>query len=206
MNFLIASEVFMKQVLKKATLLILLFSLVQCSSTTAINDFFGIKMPPNESDYFKIVAYTESSGISYQSSPNMDPNIFAWASLEGDVLRIKLVNNSNSPVPLNYDSDQFIIVMNDNSEFICTKGNIISYSNLSPINEHNSVELLLELPQNYWATVGMKSSQSSNENYTHDVWKGQNTIVVDIEEIKHIKINLGFSTNILLKHVPKIEF
>lgn len=196
----------MKQVLKITTLLILLLSLVQCSSTTAINDFFGIKMPPNESEYFKIVAYTEASGISYQSSPNMDPNIFAWASLEGDILRVKLVNNSNSPVPLSFDSDQFIIVTKDNSEFICIKGNIISYNNLSPINEQTSVELLLELPQNYWDTVGMKNSQSSNENYTHDVWKGLNTLVIDKDSVKYIKINLGFTTNILLKNVPKTEF
>ena len=196
----------MKRVIKAIFLLIFLLSFIQCSSSTAINDFFGIKMPPSETDYFKIVAYTESSGISYQSSPNMDPNIFAWAGLEGDILRVKLVNHSDAPVNLSYDSDQFIIVTNDNTEFICTKGNIISYNNLSPIKEQNSVELLLELPQNYWDTVGMKSSQSSNENYTHDIWKGQNTLIINLDEVKHIKIILGFSTNIILKPVPKIEF
>lgn len=196
----------MKRVIKAILFIILLLSFVQCSSSSAINDFFGIKMPPNETDYFKIVAYTESSGISYQSSPNMDPNIFAWGSLEGDALRVKLVNNSDAPVNLSYDSDQFVIVTKDNTEFICIKGNIISYNNMSPINEHNSVELLLELPQNYWDTVGMRSSQSSNENYTHDVWKGQNTLIINMEDVKYIKINLGFTTNIILKTVPKIEF
>lgn len=196
----------MKRIIELLLLSIFLLSFVQCTSSTAINDFFGIKMPPNESDYFKIVAYTESSGISYQSSPNMEPNIFAWAGLEGDILRVKLVNNSVAPVNLSYDSDQFIIVTKDNTEFICIKGNIISYNNMSPINEHNSVELLLELPQNYWDTVGMKSSQSSNENYTHDIWKGQNTLVINMEDVKYIKINLGFTTNIILKPVPKIKF
>ncbi|MCK5457378.1 MAG: hypothetical protein KAI45_09660 [Melioribacteraceae bacterium] len=196
----------MKRVIKAILFIILLLSFVQCSSSSAINDFFGIKMPPNETDYFKIVAYTESSGISYQSSPNMDPNIFAWASLEGDALRVKLVNNSNAPVNLSYDSDQFVIVTKDNTEFICIKGNIISYNNMSPINEHNSAQLLLELPQNYWDTVGMRSSQSSNENYTHDVWKGQNTLIINMEDVKYIKINLGFTTNIILKPVPKIKF
>ncbi len=196
----------MKVLLKSLILLILLFSIVSCSATTAINDFFGIKMPPNESDYFKIVAYSESSGISYQSTPNMDPNIFAWAGLEGDVLRVKLVNKSDTPINLNFDSDQYIIVTNDNEEYICIKGDIITYSNLSPINKQNSVELLLELPQNYWDTVGMKKTQSSRENYTHDVWKGQNTLVLEMKDVKYIKINLGFTTNIVLKPVPQIEF
>ncbi|MCF6269009.1 MAG: hypothetical protein L3J41_04810 [Melioribacteraceae bacterium] len=196
----------MKSVLKSMLLLALLFYVAGCSSSTAINDFFGIKMPPNESDYFKIVAYTESSGISYQSSPNMDPNIFAWAGFEGDILRVKLVNNSDAPIELSYDSDQYIIVTKENEEYICIKGDIIKYSNLSPINEQNSIELLLEMPQNYWETVGMKNTQSSNQDYTFDVWKGQNTLVINAEDVKHIKINIGYTTNIILKPVPKIAF
>ncbi|MDA3861676.1 MAG: hypothetical protein PF445_10650 [Melioribacteraceae bacterium] len=196
----------MKRIIKFVIITISSLLLVQCSSSTAINDFFGIKMPPNETDYFKIVAYTESSGISYQSSPNMDPNIFAWGSLEGGILRVKLVNNSSSHVALSYDSDQFILVTKDNKEFICAKGDIITYNNMSSIKPLSSIELLLELPQNYWETIGMKNTQSANENYTLDVWKGQNTIVVNMKDVKHIKINLGFTTNIVLKPVPKIEF
>ena len=52
----------------------------------------------------------------------------------------------------------------------------------------------------------MKSLQSSNGNYTHDIWKGQNTLVNNMEDVKYIKINLGFTTNIILKLIPKIEF
>jgi len=194
----------MKYLIKALLSLTFILLFVQCSSSTAINDFFGIKMPPNESDYFQIVAYTESSGISYKSSPNMDPNIFAWAGLEGEILRIKLVNESNAPVNLNYDSDQFIIVTNDNTEFICIKENIMTYNNKSPINETKSVELLLELPQNYWDKVGVTNIQASNDNSTHDIWKGQYSLGLGIKDVNHIKIILGFSTNILLKPVPKI--
>ncbi len=194
----------MKKLIKAVIFLFLLLAFLQCSSSTAINDYFGIKMPPNESDYFKIVAYTESSGISYKSSPNMDPNIFAWAGWEGEILRVKLVNQSNSPVSLNYDSDQFIIVTNDETEFICSKGNIMTYNNKSPINEKNSVELLLELPQNYWDKVGVTNIQASNDNSTHDIWKGQYSLGLGIRDVKYIKIILGFSTNIFLKPVPKI--
>ena len=63
----------------------------------------------------------------------MDHVIFAWAGLEGNILRLKLVNNSDSPVTLNIDSDQFIIVTKDKKEFICTKKSIIKYNNMSPI-------------------------------------------------------------------------
>lgn len=195
----------MKRFIKPLLLVVLVFLMVKCSSTTAINDFFGIQMPLNELQYFKIVAYTESSGISYQSTPNMNPNILAWAGLEGGILRIKLVNNSDEPILLNYNSDQFIIVTKSNMEFICLNGDIISYNNLSPIKPLDSVELLLELPQDYWTTVGMKNYQSTNSNYTQDIWKGQNTLVYDITDIKYIRINLGFTTNILLKLVPKVE-
>ena len=195
----------MKRMLKLFFLIGIAFSIVGCSSSMAIDDFFGIKMPLNEANYFKIVAYTELSGISYQSTPNMNPNIFAWAKLEGDKLRIKLVNNSDSEIPLSYNSDQFIIVTKDNKEFICLNGNIITYNNLSPLLTNSSAELLLEIPQNFWETVGMKNYQSANTSYTQDFWKGQNTLVIDKGEIKHICINLGFSTNILLKQVKKTE-
>lgn len=195
----------MKHILKYLLVAVSLMLLIKCSSSFAIDDFFGIKMPPNESNYFKIVAYTESSGISYQSSPNMNPNILAWAGLEGGKLRVKLINNSDSPIQLNYDSDQFIIESKDGVEFLCLNGNIIEYNNLSPLLENSSVELLLEIPQNFWTTVGMKNYQSANESYTQDIWKGQNTLIIDKTDIKYIRINIGFTTNIILKQVPKIE-
>lgn len=195
----------MKHILKYLLVAVSLMLLIKCSSSFAIDDFFGIKMPPNESNYFKIVAYTESSGISYKSSPNMNPNILAWAGLEGGKLRVKLINYSDSPIQLNYDSDQFIIESKDGVEFLCLNGNIIEYNNLSPLLENSSVELLLEIPQNFWTTVGMKNYQSANESYTQDIWKGQNTLIIDKTDIKYIRINIGFTTNIILKQVPKIE-
>ena len=192
----------MFKLFRLALSIIPLLFLTHCTSSSAINDFFGIKMNPAEIDYFRIVAYTESSGISYQSTANMEPNVFAWANIEGGILRLRLINNSQESIKLNFDSDQYIIVSNDNKEIVCLNENIISYNNRSPIQPNNSVELLLELPQNYWETIGMKNTQSSNENYTTDVWKGQNTIVVEKEKIKYIKIILGFSETLILKPVP----
>lgn len=179
---------------------------IRCSSTNVINDYFGIQMNLNESDYFNIVAYTEFSGISYQSTANMNPDIFAWAGLEEDVLRIKLVNNSDNKLVLSYDSDQFIIVNQDYGEFLCIKENIIKYSDYSPISPKTSVELVLKLPQDFWDTIGMKNYESSNKNYSYDTWRGQNTLLFYKEEIKYIRINIGVTTNILLKQVPKEKF
>ncbi len=48
----------------------------------------------------------------------------------------------------------------------------------------------------------MKNTQSSNENYTTDVWKGQNTIVVEKDKVNYIKLILGFSETLILKPVP----
>jgi len=95
-----------------------------CSSTTAINDLFGIEMPPSEVNYFKIVGYTESSGISYQSTRNMNPDLYAWAGLEGTNIRIQITNNSNEPVVINYNKDQYLLREIDGNELILDKGNI----------------------------------------------------------------------------------
>jgi len=186
-------------------MVVFLLLFVKCTSSYAIDDFFGIKMPINELKHFKIIAYTEFTGISYKSTPNMNPKNLAWAGLEGIKLRIKIVNNSDLPIRLNYDSDQYIIVSKENKEFICLNGYIIAYNNLSPILEQSSVELLLEIPQNFWETIGMKNYQSANEDYTQDIWKGQNALVIDKNDIQYIRINLDLTTDILLTQVPKIE-
>jgi len=64
---------------------------------------------------------------------------------------------------------------------------------------------LLEIPQNFWETIGMKNYQSANEDYTQDIWKGQNALVIDKNDIQYIRINLDLTTDILLTQVPKIE-
>ena len=69
--------------------IIMLGLLTGCSSSSAINDFFGIEMPPSEVDYFRIVGYTETSGISYQSTKNMNPDLFAWAGLKTQMSELK---------------------------------------------------------------------------------------------------------------------
>ena len=98
-----------------------------CSSSSAINDFFGIEMPPSEVDYFRIVGYTETSGISYQSTRNMNPDLFAWAGIENRNVRIQITNNSDEPVEINYNKDQYLLIEKNGNEFVLNKGDLLEY-------------------------------------------------------------------------------
>ncbi len=181
--------------------IILSFSfLIGCSSSSAINDFFGIEMPPSEVDYFKIVGYTETSGISYQSTRNMNPDLYAWAGLEGTNIRIKITNNSDEPIEVNYETDQFLLVEKDGNEFILNKGSRIEYTDFDPIRPNSSIELVLELPKDYWKTVGAMQ----NPDYMKDFTKEQSTVMFDKEKIKSIQIKLGYTKTIILKPVTEL--
>ena len=171
-----------------------------CSSSTAINDFFGIEMPPSEVDYFKIVGYTETSGISYQSTRNMNPDLYAWAGLEGTNIRIKITNNSDEPIETNYEIDQYLLVEKEGNEFILNKGSKIEYTNFDPIEPHSSIELVLELPKDYWKTVGAKQ----NPDYMKAFTREQSTLVFNKEKTKSIQIKLGYTKTIILKPVTEI--
>lgn len=183
------------------TIIVLLGLLTGCSSSSAINDFFGIEMPPSEVNYFKIIGYTESSGISYQSTKDMNPDINAWAGLEGTNIRIKITNNTNEPIGINYDSDQYLLINKDGKEFILNKGDRNEYNNLDPIEPHSSIELVLELPKDYWSRVGAKQ----NPDYMKDFTKEQNTLTFEKEKIKSIQIKFGYTKTIILKPVTETK-
>ena len=172
-----------------------------CSSSSAINDFFGIEMPPSEVNYFKIIGYTEASGISYQSTKNMNPNVYAWAGLEGTNIRIKITNNTDDPININYDSDQYLLIETDGKEYVIPKGDIIKYEGLNPIEPHSSIELLFELPKDYWARVGARQ----NPDYMKDFMKEQNTLSFEKEKIKELQIKLGYTKTIIFKPVTELS-
>jgi len=183
------------------TIIVMLSFLTGCSSSSAINDFFGIEMPPSEVNYFKIIGYTESSGISYQSTRNMNPDINAWAGLEGTNIRIKITNNTDEPLGINYNSDQYLLVDKDGKEFILNKGDRVDYNNLDPIEPHSSIELVLELPKDYWSRVGVKQ----NPDYMKDFTREQNTLTFEREKIKDIQIKFGYTKTIILKPVTETK-
>lgn len=175
------------------------FLVQSCSSSSAINDFFGIEMPPSEVNYFKIVGYTESSGISYQSTRNMNPNLYAWAELEATWLRIKITNNSDEPVKISYNDDQFILVDGEGKEFSLNKGNILDYSNNDPLMPQGSMELVLELPKDYVNSLYV----GRNADFINDMTREQNTVTYEKEKIKNLQIKLGYTKTIILKPVTE---
>lgn len=177
--------------------IIVLCLLTGCSSSNAINDFFGIEMPPSEVDYFRIVGYTETSGISYQSTKNMNPDLFAWAGIENTNVRIKITNNSNEPIAVNYNEDQYLMREKDGKEFILDKGNLLEYQNRDPISPNSSIELILELPKDYLKALYVER----NANFLNDMTREQNSSFYDKERIKTLQIKLGYTKTIILKHV-----
>lgn len=186
-------------------LILLLGIIAGCSSSGAVNDYFGIEMHPSEVDRFVIKAYTERTGISYSSTPNMNPNLFAWGEFGHDYFKIILVNNSAIPVTLSYDMDQYTLVLNNGEEYIFTKGNRFTYNSNDPLEPNSSVEFSLDLPQNFWETVGTQNVQSTNTSYTTDFWTGQNTLNFEKEEVKYIQVKLSLTTDIILKRVPSTD-
>lgn len=183
-------------------LILLLGIIAGCSSSGVVNDYFGIEMHPSEVDRFVIKAYTERTGISYSSTANMNPNLFAWGEFGHDYFKIILVNNSAVPITLSYDMDQYTLVLNNGEEYIFTKGDRFNYNSNDPLEPNSSVELSLDLPQNFWETVGTQNVQSSNVDYTTEFWTGQNTLNFEKEEVKYIQVKLSLTTDIILKRVP----
>ncbi|MEN8192769.1 MAG: hypothetical protein ABFS12_08115 [Bacteroidota bacterium] len=171
-----------------------------CSSSSAINDFFGIEMPPSEVDYFKIVGYTEFSGVSYQSTGNMNPNLYAWAGIEDTQVRIKITNNSDEPVKVNYIEDQYLLVEKEGDEFVLNKGDMLDYNNHDPIMPQGSMEIVLELPKDYLNALYF----GRNDDFANDMTREQNTVFYDKERIKNLQIKLGYTKTIILK--PVIEY
>lgn len=171
-----------------------------CSSSSAINDFFGIEMPPSEVDYFRIVGYTETSGISYQSTRNMNPDLFAWAGIENRNVRIQITNNSDEPVEINYNKDQYLLIEKNGNEFVLNKGDLLEYQNLDPISPNSSIEIVLELPKDYLKALYIER----NAKFLNDMTREQNSTFYDIERIKTLQIKLGYTKTIILKHVTEL--
>ncbi len=189
--------------LRISTISILLFCvlLFSCASNQPINDFFGIKMDESEADYFVIKSYSVNKGVNYQSTANMNPLIYAWAEIEANKIRIKVVNDSNDPISFNYNYDKFTLVNSENEEFILDKGQAFDYPGQTGIMPNQSVEFLFNLPSDFWSTVGMTDQQSVSAIYNEDFWAGTNKISILKENVKHVTVSLGGELTLLLKPV-----
>jgi hypothetical protein len=184
-------------------LLVPVLFIMNCSSQTLLNDFFGIEMPLDEQAGFQIKSYSAKNGASYTSTPDMDIRIFAWAEMGRDVIHLQVINSSNKQIPLSYNTDKFILETTDHQKFILNKGKSLEYAPKKRIGPGGKMDFKLELPSKFWDSVGMRNVQSENENYSYDFWTGLNKFDFLKENVALLVVELGDSTTIVLKPVPK---
>lgn len=192
--------------IEKLTFLFILITLFNsCGPLNPINDFFGIQMNPTDEANFVIVKYNDVDGISYKNSINMDPNINAWAEITSNEITVKVVNNSDVEIPLNYTSDQFIIIT-DEKEYVLGKGERAEYFKKGMISPEASEIFNLELPIDFSNIAqiggtyvdGPKTTREVLRNYS----KSEGKLNIGIDDIQYFIVKLG-KFSILLKQVPK---
>ncbi len=175
---------------------------ISCSSSSTVNDFFGIKMDIPDTALFKIESYSEADGIKYYSSPLMDPKISAWGEITPNMIQFHISNNSPYAIKSSHGMDQYSIETNEGKVYILDKGKFFGYPMKGSIQPNASATLWLELPTDFHETIGMTKPDGDAENYTFDFWKGMNKTNIAKDNIKLITIKLGGETTIILKPVP----
>ncbi|MGD8782123.1 MAG: hypothetical protein PVH88_24560 [Ignavibacteria bacterium] len=181
-----------------------------CSSTTTMDDFFGIKMDPLLSDQFKIVSYDEILGAKYYSSREMNTNIYAYADFTVKVIEIKVVNESQNSIPLNYITDTFKIITNKGDQLQLVKDKS-KYPSKDKIEPGESVTFFLKLPEKFspkLTTVNDEQYDSRNlqfDKHSYDSWYSGGAIEIIKNKTKEIHVCLAAKTNIVLKPIPQKE-
>lgn len=183
------------------SVLLLLFTF-SCAPRV-LNDFFGIEMDPAHARDFKIVSYSDEGGARYRSDLSMNPLIYAYAGLGPNSITLKVVNTDTTPVKTSYNLDRFILVTKTGEEYHLLKGNPENYPDIGEIAPGQSVEYHLELPSNFWATIGMTKPDAESANYTKEFWKGENNLRFVKENIRYIEVVLGGETTFVLKPIMK---
>ncbi len=178
-------------------------SLLSCAPK-ALNDFFGIEMPPEYQSDFKIMAYDDYSGAKYTSNIKMNPSIYAYAALNMRSILIKVVNKSSVPVDYSYIKDNFKMYT-AKDEYILQKSKQEDYPSKDVIEPGDEVQFKLEIPMRFWDRIGMTKPDSHEANYVEDFWQGENTVRIVKSEIKYIAINLNGKTTIILKPINRAE-
>lgn len=185
------------------TFFALIILLSNCGSNRPLDDFFGIRMNPADEAYFIIHGYSVHDGVYYESTSAMNPLIYAWAQLGTDDIRIKIMNNSKQSIPSSYNLDRFTMVLQDGKTFVLSKGDPLDFPGNKTLFSNTSLELRLELPSDFWETIGMKHHQSYSADYMKEFWRGENKRNVIKENIEKIVVKLGEGTTIILKPVSK---
>ena len=195
----------LKSLLRTIFPFILLFSqAIFCGRLAPLNDFFGVKMPVNEADKFKIISYSEEDGATYQGSLKMDTDIYGYAEVRGKMLQLKIINESEETIISNFITDQTVVFTKDNKKYLLNKGEPTSYPNQS-IKPNSSKEIMLEFPYDFWKTVGMTDPNSYDADYRDEFWTGLNQIDLVKNNIEKIKVLLGGKITIILKPIVEIK-
>lgn len=185
------------------SLSIVLFLLTACASSHVVNDFFGIAMNADDLDDFVIRSYSVDRGVNYQSNTRMDPDIFAWAEIELDKIRIKIVNRSNQAILLDYNRDEYAFVTSDGKRFTLNKGDRFAYEKKYSIEPNASLELVLLMPSNFWEAVGLRDRHSRTSSFIEEFWRGNNSLQFTKENITLISVDFYNFPSIFMKPVPR---
>ena len=180
----------------------LLTGIYSCGTTRPLNDFFGIEMSMADADEFKIASYTETGGAQYYSNSRMNPQIYAYAGIDANAIKIKIVNMTSSDIPFGYNVDQFTIQTITDKKYILIKGDRIKYPSKEVIRSNQSVQFFLELPSNFWQVIGQSNKDTQDPNFFKDFWKGENSLAIFKDKIKLIEVSLAGKTLLILKPLP----
>lgn len=184
---------------------LLLLLLSGCGPLNPINDFFGIQMNPDEEAKFIIVNYSDVDGITYNNSITMNPKVNAWAEFGNNEIILKVVNESDKPIPLNYTADQFILIT-PNQEYFLGKGEREEYFKKGMILNNSSENFIFEYPTLHDNIAKSGGNYSDQRLVTKDVIrnysKTEGRLGVVIDDIKYFIVKFG-DVSIVLKKVPK---
>ncbi len=188
--------------MKKLIIFILVsLFLYSCGTTSPINDFFGIQMKPEEENNFIIISYDEFEGIKYQSSPTMDSDILAWAEINPENIIIKIVNNSPREIPLNYFSDSFVLIT-DQQEYLLDKGKQQNYFNTYKLMPGTNDEYVFKLPSDFGQDFIKREGAILNKDIMGDFSKNWSQHYILKDNLKYILIKLT-DVIMVLKRVPE---
>lgn len=179
--------------------------LIACGPLNPVNDFFGIQMNPSDEANFVIVNYTDIDGISYKNSINMNPKINAWAEFSSNEITLKVTNNSSNDIPLNYTSDQFILITDD-GQFMLSKGERAEYFKKGMISANTSASFQLELPMDHSNISNIGGTYVDQTKTTKEVLRNysrtEGRINILKDNIKYFVVKFG-DIAIVLKRVPE---
>lgn len=185
--------------------ILIIFLQISCGPLNPVNDFFGIQMNPEEEMNFVLVSYNEIDGITYKNSLNMNPKINAWAEFSANEITLKVVNNSEKSIPLNYTSDQFIVVTNE-QEYYLSKGERSEYFKKGMISPNSEEILIFEYPSLNDNISKSNSNYSDQKMVTKDVIRNYSKTEVrqnvTKSNIKYFILKFG-DVSIVLKKVPE---